>query len=67
MPTPPPPRMPTPGVVQKSFLHVHKALPTHSYKQANTYHTNEYTVELQWLEHLWNHENMFETHRDSSN
>ena len=20
-----------------------------------------YTVELQWLEHLWNHENMFET------
>ena len=19
------------------------------------------TVELQWLEHLWNHENMFET------
>ena len=19
-----------------------------------------YTVELQWLEHLWNHENMFE-------
>ena len=22
---------------------------------------NIYTVELQWLEHLWNHENMFET------
>ena len=21
----------------------------------------EYTVELQWLEQLWNHENMFET------
>ena len=20
-----------------------------------------YTVELQWLEHIWNHENMFET------
>ena len=20
-----------------------------------------FTVELQWLEHLWNHENMFET------
>ena len=20
-----------------------------------------YSVELQWLEHLWNHENMFET------
>ena len=20
-----------------------------------------YTVELQWLEHLWDHENMFET------
>ena len=20
-----------------------------------------YTVELQWLEHLWNHKNMFET------
>ena len=20
-----------------------------------------YTVELQWLEHLWNHDNMFET------
>ena len=20
-----------------------------------------YTVELQWLEHLWNHENVFET------
>ena len=22
---------------------------------------NKYTVELQWLEHLWDHENMFET------
>ena len=22
----------------------------------------EYTVELQWLEHLWNHENMFWNH-----
>ena len=22
---------------------------------------SENTVELQWLEHLWNHENMFET------
>ena len=21
----------------------------------------QYTVELQWLEHLWNHENMFDT------
>ena len=21
---------------------------------------NLYTVELQWLQHLWNHENMFE-------
>ena len=21
----------------------------------------QYTVGLQWLEHLWNHENMFET------
>ena len=21
----------------------------------------QHTVELQWLEHLWNHENMFET------
>ena len=23
--------------------------------------TTGHTVELQWLEHLWNHENMFET------
>ena len=23
--------------------------------------TQVYTVELQWLEHLWSHENMFET------
>ena len=23
--------------------------------------TFQYTVELQWLEHLWDHENMFET------
>ena len=24
-------------------------------------HWNVITVELQWLEHLWNHEHMFET------
>ena len=24
------------------------------------YHA-EFTVEIRWLEHLWNHENMFET------
>ena len=24
-------------------------------------HINQYTVELQWLEHLWDYENMFET------
>ena len=23
--------------------------------------SNMYVVELQWIEHLWNHENMFET------
>ena len=22
--------------------------------------TKKYTVEFQWIEHLWNHENMFE-------
>ena len=26
----------------------------------NTKHNKQYTVELQWLEQLWNHENMFE-------
>ena len=26
-----------------------------------------HTVELQWLEHLWNHENMFETEVDRAN
>ena len=24
-------------------------------------HTVVYTVELKWLEHLWDHENLFET------
>ena len=24
-------------------------------------HNSTYTVERQWLEHLWNHNNMFET------
>ena len=35
------------------------ALPVYLYKQAKIDLT--YTVELQWLEHLWDHENMFET------
>ena len=29
--------------------------------------TKAYTVELQWLEHLWNHENMFEIGVDRAN
>ena len=39
-----------------------KALPTqeslHLFKY---FHYKLGTVKLQWLEHLWNHENMFET------
>ena len=31
-------------------------------KQSNTAFSNDYnTVELQWLEHLWDHENLFGT------
>ena len=43
-----------PAVLIK-FAHAHIA--DVSINQSYTYHT----VKLQWLEHLWNHENMFET------
>ena len=49
-------------------LHIHCHIPVNSYctEEPSTLMEDvddslPYTVELQWLEHLWNHDNMFET------
>ena len=49
-------------------LHIPCHIPVNSYctEEPNTLMEDvddslPYTVELQWLEHLWNHDNMFET------
>ena len=58
-------QMPTPGVVHKRFWTLSKWAKNHPNNSfphlLQLQQANAHTVELQWLEHLWNHENMFET------
>ena len=66
--------MPKDADVLTSFRCIGLHTPCHMSLLVNSYCTEESstlledvddslpcTVELQWLEHLWNHENMFET------
>ena len=46
--------------IQRQILKAYYSLLLFALQSRSTFNKH-YTVELQWLKHLWNHENMFET------